>query len=88
MPFPRQDEDAIEIYTGVVLTQELDFVADTLNYSAVTTMLTELYQVDLTNFMQLVQGSSLALYKKTLVCLSHDSAYRLIYLSNRDWQKA
>lgn len=54
--FPYQDENSIEIYTGAVLRQEFDLIKDPVNYTAITSIPTEFYKIDLTNFMQLVQG--------------------------------
>ena len=38
VPFPIQDEDHIEIYSGVVLSKEFDMKKDVCNYNVISTM--------------------------------------------------
>lgn len=40
VPFPIQDEDHIEIYSGIVLTKEFDLQTEPCNYNVLTTMQT------------------------------------------------
>ena len=46
IPFPRKNEDHIEIYSGSVLNVEFDLRDDLSNYSAITSLPSEIYLVD------------------------------------------
>ena len=46
IPFPRKNEDHIEIYSGSVLNEEFDLRDDLSNYSAITSLPSEIYLVD------------------------------------------
>lgn len=83
-----RDEDHIEIYTGVVSNTELDLQKDKLNYTAITSTTTELYKLDLTQFMQIIVGQPLQSFHKSLQNIQTDSAYRQAYLSKKDWAKS
>ncbi len=44
--------------------------------------------VDLNNFLQIVKGTALALFRKSLVCMVCDRDYRKTFLTNEDWTKS
>jgi hypothetical protein len=44
--------------------------------------------IDLNNFQQIVKGTALNIYSKSLVCLVCDGDYRKTFLTNEDWTKS
>ncbi len=72
VPFPVKDNDNIEIGSGTVNTNQVDFIKDKLNYTAVTGMTTEIFKFDLEQFMQIVTDANLANFRKSLTSLQPD----------------
>lgn len=71
-----KDETKIEIHSGQIQLIEFDPIKDPLNYSVVSALQTEFYQIDIKNFYQIVREQALTNFKKTLCPLQNDGLYR------------
>jgi hypothetical protein len=84
---PVQDENSIELYSGQILRQQGDLLTTPCNYSAITTVGTEFFKVELAVLLQILKNKPLAEFKRSLTCMSHDSQYRQTLISNQAWAK-
>jgi hypothetical protein len=82
VPLPVKDSDNIEVYTGLVKNKEFDARREKLNSTAITQISSEIYQIDLGHFMQIITGPNFKQYQRYLLTMLSDSSYRTAFLHN------
>ncbi len=84
MPFSINDEDAIDLVHGEMMREDFDFES-ALNYSVISVMPSELYQVQKRYFLNFVKERSMNIFKQNLISFLPDWVYRKCFVNNSAW---